>query len=121
MIKTLYSSKGITYQVIKEGRISTYEDIDAAIRDEFQIGSAAADAAESTHYEIMENPSDIRFIGIMFRMCEPRFCNGDYVLWEYYTMETGTAWIVTDLSYHAYAMFVLREQAMKYIHDKECR
>lgn len=121
MIKTLYSSKGITYQVIKEGRISTYEDIDAAIRDEFQIESAAADAAESTHYEIMEKPSDLEFINKTFLMCEPRFCNGNHVLWEYYTVESGTAWIVTDLSNQVYAVFALREQAMKYIHDKECR
>lgn len=120
MIKTLFSSNGITYQVVKEGRISTYEDIDDAIRDEFQIGSAV-DAAKETHYKIMENPSDLLFIGRTFRLCEPRFCNGDYVLWEYNTAEDGTAWIVTNLSYYVYAVFALREQAMKYIHDKEQR
>lgn len=121
MIETLVSVEGITYQVIKDGQIRTYKDIGAAIRDEYQIGSAASDAVESVHYEIMENPSDLRFIGRMFRVCKPRFCNGDFVLWEYYTMEDGTAWLVSDLQYHVYAVFALRLQAMKYIHDKEER
>lgn len=122
MIKTLYSVNGIKYQVIKEGRISTYENIDAAIRDEFQIGSAVADSAESTHYKIMEAPSNLGFMGRIFDSAEPRICNGSYTMFEYRSpFSESVCWFVTTMDKRVMAVFALREQAMKYIHDKECR
>lgn len=119
MIKTLYGSNGIKYQVIKDGIITTYEDIDDAIRDEFHIGSTAPEGWYSIHYDIMDREDDLEFLGRKLRACEPRFCNGDWVMWEYNTLDDGVAWIITNMDKRVYAMFALREQAMKYIYDKE--
>lgn len=120
MIKTLFSSSEIKYQVIKDGKTTTYEDIDDAIRDEFQIGSAVPEGWFHIHYDIMDDLSDLEFMGGLLPKCKPRFCNGSYAMFEYESSD-GVCWIVTTMEGHVMAAFVLREQAMKYIHDKECR
>lgn len=114
MIETLYSTKGIWYRVTKNTGepVKVFTDINHAIDYDSAI--------PEVHYSIMEDLSDLEFMGRTFRVAKPRFCNGSYAMFEYESSD-GVCWIVTTMERHVMAVFVLREQAMKYIHDKECR
>lgn len=120
MIETLYSTKGIWYRVTKNTGepVKVFTDINHAIDYDSAI--------PEVHYSIMDDLSDLEFMGRTFRAAKPRFCNGSYAMFEYELSDPvylsgGTYWIVTTMERHVMAVFVLREQAMKYIHDKECR
>lgn len=126
MIEILYGgNKGIRYRVINEqnGNVLVFSDHEVAIHYDLhgKIPLEKEDDFPEVHYPVMDGLSDLQFFGRNFRACEPRFCNGNYVLWEY-TVNIGIDpyWFVSDMNCKVYAAFVLREQAMKYIHDKEC-
>lgn len=114
MIETLYSNKGVWYRVTKNTGepVKTFTDINQAIDYDSTI--------PDVHYSIMEDLSDLEFMGRTFRAAKPRFCNGSHAMFEYESPD-GICWIVTTMEQRVMAVFALREQAMKYIHDKECR
>lgn len=114
MIETLYSTKGVWYRVTKKTGepVKVFTDINHAIDYDSAI--------PEVHYGIMDDLSDLEFMGGLLPKCKPRFCNGSYAMFEYESSD-GVCWIVTTMERHVMAAFVLREQAMKYIHDKECR
>lgn len=115
MIDVLYSRKDIMYRVIKDTdeAIKYFDNIDDAI----EYDSAFPPVV---HYSIMDDLSDLEFMGRTFRAAKPRFCNGSYAMFEYESSD-GVCWIVTTMEKRVMAVFALREQAMKYIHDKELR
>ena len=116
MIDVLYSRKDIVYRVIKnttDEPVKYFDNIDDAI----EYDSAFPPAV---HYPIMEDNAELDFIGGVLAPCKPCFCNGSYTMFEYES-DDGSAWVVTTMAKRVMAVFALREQAMKYIHDKECR
>lgn len=114
MIDVLYSRKGFKFRVRKPDEpIKYFADINDAIDYD-------SDFPPAVHYSIMDDLSDLEFMGGLLPKCKPRFCNGSYTMFEYESSD-GMCWIVTTMEKHVMAAFVLREQAMKYIHDKECR
>ena len=116
MIETLYSTKGIWYRVTKNTGepVKEFLHVDDAINYDREI--------PDVHYSIMDDLSDLEFLGRCFRACQPRFCNGSYTLFEFVLgVSEDTFWFVTTMDKRVMAVFVLREQAMKYIHDKEHR
>lgn len=131
MIEILYGgNKGIRYRVINEqdGNVLIFSDHEVAIHYDMhgRIPLDKEDEFHEVHYPIMDDLSDLEFLGRCFRACKPRFCNGSYVMFEFELMEpiyltSNSYWIVTTMDKRIMALFVLREQAMKYIHDKEIR
>lgn len=126
MIEILYGgNKGIRYRVINEqdGNVLIFSDHEVAIHYDMH-GKIPLEKEEDdfpeVHYPIMDNWTDLEFLGRGFRACQPRFCNGSYTMFEY-SIIGNSGWIVTTMDKCVMAVFALREQAMKYIHDKECR
>lgn len=125
MIEILYGgNKGIRYRVINEqtGNVLVFSDHEVAIHYDLhgKIPLQREDEFPEVHYPIMDNWTDLEFMGRGFSACQPRFCNGTYTMFEYGNVES-TGWIVTNMNKQVMAIFALREQAMKYIHDKEQR
>lgn len=115
MIDVLYSRKDIMYRVVKglDEDIKYFDNIDDAIEYDCAL-------PPDVHYSIMDGLSDLEFMGSLLPKCKSRFCNGCYAMFEYESSD-GVCWIVTTMEKRVMAVFALREQAMKYIHDKERR
>lgn len=125
MIEILYrGNKGIRYRVINEqtGNVLIFSDYEVAMHYDLhgKIPLEREDDFTEFHYPIMDDLTDLEFIGRTFRACKPRFCNGSYTMFEYESSD-GICWIVSTMGKRVMAVFALREQAMKYIHDKEQR
>lgn len=127
MIEILYGgNKGIRYRVINErdGNVLIFSDHEVAIHYDMhgRIPLEKDDDFHEVHYPVMDDLSDLEFLGRCFRACEPRFCNGHYTMFEFVLgVIEEPFWFVTTMDKRVMAVFLLREQAMKYIHDKECR
>lgn len=128
MIEILYGgNKGIRYRVINEqdGNVLIFSDHEVAIHYDMHGRiplEKEDDDFPKVHYSIMDGLSDLEFLGRCFRACQPRFCNGSWTMFEFVLGVTENAfWFVTTMDKRVMAVFALREQAMKYIHDKECR
>lgn len=128
MIEVLYGSNmGNRYRVINEqtGNVLMFSDQEVAIHYDLhgKIPLEREDDFPEVHYPIMEDTSNLIFMGRIFSLAKPRFCNGSYTLFEYESPDQaeGSCWFVTNMTKGVLAVFVLREQAMKYIHDKEYR
>lgn len=127
MIEILYGgNKGIRYRVINEqnGNVLIFSDYEVAIHYDMHgnIPLVKEDDFPEVHYPVMDGLSDLEFLGRCFRACQPRFCNGCYTMFEFsFGVSSEVFWFVTTMDMRVMAVFLLREQAMKYIHDKECR
>lgn len=132
MIEVLYGMKGIRYRVINEqtGKVLIFSDHEVAIHYDLhgKIPLQREYNFHEVHYPIMDYPSNLEFMGRIFSSAEPRFCDGRYTLFEYELQAEykslptqSVCWFVTTMDKIVMAAFALREQAMKYIHDKEER